>query len=649
MASRRLRPLVLAGAALLLALVALAVSPGGAWLRDTGIRVVTDPAGMVDPGPLSRHHAAVDELRDCDACHGLTTSPSDDKCIACHEDIGRRREEGGGWHAGFAATCASCHPDHRGDALVDFDRREFNHALARFVLKGRHLELECAACHRASAQAGGDRMRWQEIEHSTCAACHEDPHTPALGDDCSRCHDENGWSGRTLHFAHERDTAFPLAGAHAKVACAQCHVGAEPGSALASARLRGTPTQCAGCHTDPHLQTLGDDCARCHVEAGWTGDHLRFRHDRDSGFRLEGAHAAVQCIACHVPASASGELASSLLAGTPTECSGCHEDAHAPTLGSDCERCHVTAEWGGRALRFRHDADTAFALTGGHRTLACTACHRSPSPEAPLAAAPLRGTPTACSTCHDDPHAGQFARDCATCHETTGWTGRSIAIDHSAFPLRGRHTAVSCEKCHPPVPPSGSLASAKFVAISHDCSACHEDPHEGTLAPRNCAGCHDERDWTARAFDHQRDARLALDAVHAGLDCARCHDGLRFRPAPTGCAECHVDEAAHLAGGGGLPPDPHAGGVTCADCHETSRAKDDVAAMAARCSRCHAPSYGQLHVERTRRIDGLVLSARAAGGSAPDLVDHLRRLSWHNYLPAEERLRKLATTVPSLR
>jgi Zn finger protein HypA/HybF involved in hydrogenase expression len=48
-------------------------------------------------------------------------------------------------------------------------------------------------------------------------------------------------------------------------------------------------------------------------------------------------------------------------------------------------------------------------------------------------------------------------------------------------------------------------------------------------------------------FDHQRDARFALDAQHEKLQCSACHRAyqtaqgsvVRFKPLGVTCAECH--------------------------------------------------------------------------------------------------------------
>ena len=138
--------------------------------------------------------------------------------------------------------CEHCHPDHRGRdvPLVRWpggDRDGFDHAkLARFPLRGAHAPLECRDCHKpellrgdvAPALSDDERPRTFLGLGTTCAACHDDPHEPSLGDDCKRCHDESDWghASNDDHFDHGK-TRFPLRGGHAEVGCAKCHGGTD--------------------------------------------------------------------------------------------------------------------------------------------------------------------------------------------------------------------------------------------------------------------------------------------------------------------------------------------------------------------------------------------------------------------------------------
>ncbi|MGE5198818.1 MAG: hypothetical protein ACM3H9_04200, partial [Rhodospirillaceae bacterium] len=137
----------------------------------------------------------------------------------------------------------------------------------------------------------------------------------------------------------------PLSRAHATLEgvdkCQKCH---EPGRKV-------TSDLCLSCHKPiaeriqqkkgVHRDVSGD-CAACHVEHAGADAELRpfdrntFDHAAETGFALEGRHAAIakDCAKCHKTRS--------FLAATPV-CSACHADIHKPSLGSDCRACHSTA------------------------------------------------------------------------------------------------------------------------------------------------------------------------------------------------------------------------------------------------------------------------------------------------------------------
>jgi hypothetical protein len=249
-------------------------------------------------------------------------------------------ERGLGHHGGFQGACASCHVEHRGRAadLLGLDREAFNHEQALFPLRGAHVEVECDECHlRVSAETQREAFHPIGAPHERCADCHADPHgaTFAAGRDCVACHSEGGWSARFLvagpeaaqrGFSHDRDTRWPLAGAHARLACGACH-GTDRKAAAQQAGLapgRGTPLDCAGCHDDPHRSALGSDCARCHGAEAWKGPGAIFDHAAHTRFPLDALHAGLSCTSCH----SDGRFQS-----TGRECADCHRDAAALLAG----------------------------------------------------------------------------------------------------------------------------------------------------------------------------------------------------------------------------------------------------------------------------------------------------------------------------
>lgn len=324
--------------------------------------------------PLIGAHASAS----CAACHGQNNAvPKPAKsCNACHarDDV----------HKGQNGTdCQSCH-NSRTWKQVSFDHDR----LTSFALRGAHRAATCQACHVQPPKAVKLRV--------DCVSCHDkdDVHKGGNGPECAQCHGETSW--KVVSFDHDVMTHFPLAGAHAKVKCQDCHV--KPPKEL---KLSGT---CASCHgkDDVHKGHLGTNCQDCHGAVSWKAG-IRFDHGL-TRFPLLGKHAAVDCKACHVDAS---------FAAKGNRCAACHvDDHHKGTLGqpADCAACHNSVDW--KVWAFDHDKMTRFALTGSHKGLICSGCHVRPGDPAKVS--------TQCVSCHrrDDVHRGGFGPDCARCHTT---------------------------------------------------------------------------------------------------------------------------------------------------------------------------------------------------------------------------------------
>jgi hypothetical protein len=336
-------------------------------------------------------------------------------------------------------------------------------------------------------------------------------------------------SWRNARFDHGK-TKFPLRAAHQTVPCAACHI---------AGKYRGTPARCADCHApdDVHAGSRGSDCAQCHVESGWKNS--RFDHARETGYALEGAHAALDCAGCHRSGRFEDEL--------PRTCVGCHRsnDAHATRFGEACGDCHRSDGW--KPVEFDHGGRAHFALEGRHAALDCHTCHTARVVEQKL--------PTECASCHrgDDVHGGALRTGCDSCHTPEGWT-KGLQFDHDLgnFPLLGMHVLVGCGQCH---------ATRGFAGTPSECIACHRasDVHKGSLG-RDCAACHSPNGWQLWEFDHDRQTRFALTGRHASLSCGDCHRGATGQmKLPSECAACHRDDDIHLG----------QFGTQCQRCHGT--------------------------------------------------------------------------------
>lgn len=328
--------------------------------------------------PLTGAH----ESASCGGCHiseRYENTPQD--CVSCHaiDDA----------HAGnFGSSCADCH------GTESWVQKGFDHEKeSGFALVGAHGKSSCASCHR---QPPGERKLPE-----TCTGCHasDDIHASRFGNDCSRCHSPNVW--RRAKFDHDKETDFPISGAHAETACNTCH----------TERLDGAneiATDCYSCHRqdDVHKASLGTDCAGCHSEKSFS-EGVLFDHEL-TRFPLLGLHAIAACESCH-PSQAFSQ--------TKIDCRSCHgsDDIHKGSIGTDCGRCHNPNGWA--IWRFDHGAETGFALHGQHDGLQCAACHRSPMSK-------RAKKQDECIDCHasEDAHRGEFGRSCGDCHNAAAWT-----------------------------------------------------------------------------------------------------------------------------------------------------------------------------------------------------------------------------------
>ncbi|MCP4573838.1 MAG: hypothetical protein GY838_15885 [bacterium] len=285
--------------------------------------------------------------------------------------------------------------------------------------------------------------------------------------------------------------------------------------------------------------------------------------------RLGDREVAGKCLECHQ------EIAAMRAGG---------RGLHAADEYEDCVDCHVEHQgrdydlvhWPGGRENFDH-AETGHALAGAHVRLECHQCHAVRNMTAPgdlratgkdLARTYL-GLATACASCHDDVHQGQFASGgdvpaCTRCHDESAWKPVSgFDHDRTAFVLTGRHAQVECGRCHADLPAAdGAPATPHFTGLEFaTCTACHADPHAGALGS-DCTRCHTTGDWRqiiGEGFDHGLTG-YPLAGRHRDVTCASCHGGDRRKPAHGACRDCHAD--AHDAGAVDRPRL-----AVCKDCH----------------------------------------------------------------------------------
>ena len=453
---------------------------------------------------------------------------------------------------GLQSRCDSCHFDeHRGQLGKDCQRchsdeastftvaRFFDHARTDFPLRGKHTPVACAECHPqvpAGAEPTGFLKpraaafaRYKPIAHGGCASCHRDPHRGAFGNNCADCHNENGWDvvnpsqglGDNFHDA----TRFPLKGLHRDVKCKSCHgpFGSRP------VQYKGLAfRKCGDCHPDGHEGQLAArggaapaDCGDCHSVSGFSPARFELEQHAKTPFPLTGAHRATACRNCHlvdaelvkrvdpaVRAKLARQRRPERIAmvtmrpkRAPGDCSDCHRDPHqgqfaAQTMaGDDCAACHTTESFA--KVRFDHNRDSRFPLTGAHSKAPCASCHRRETiraggPEATR----YKPVATSCTGCHLDEHRGQFTarangrsdrreagggKDCSFCHPTDSFKKTSFTHQDrrfTTFALAGKHSSLPCGSCHRPVQ-VGQAQTVRYRPVPRDCEGCHTDFHHG--------------------------------------------------------------------------------------------------------------------------------------------------------------------------
>ena len=461
------------------------------------------------------------------------------KCSACHKSQEADYPAGHGTAVRYkvGTTCLSCHADaHRG-AMGSTCRRchtpvEWRtvsrafHKVGVFPLEGRHLLVDCVACHRDGVIKGTP---------TRCYDCHwirrqDDPYQTRLGTDCSACHRPVSWTA--VNWDHGAVTGVALGPVHRALGCDGCH--------KSRTFVKGS-VACSSCHAEQYQSAKNPNhaaagfpmqCELCHraSQASWS----QAVFDHNAYFPLAGAHRTQSCTACHK---------SNIYKGTPRDCVGCHRANYDRTQSPNhaaagfpttCESCHqsTASSW---QTSFNHNA--VFQLSGVHATQACTACHKNNV---------YKGTPRDCVGCHrtnydrtTNPNhaAAGFPTTCETCHNGASATW-SASFDHNRFfVLAGRHLTAACSSCH---------VNNVYKGTPRDCYPCHQTSYDKTTNPNHraasfpttCDVCHRNTDtsWNQGRFDHTWFP--ITSGKHAGNPCSACHTDPNNYKVFT-CLTCH--------------------------------------------------------------------------------------------------------------
>jgi len=455
-------------------------------------------------------------------------------------------------------------------------------------------------------------------------------------------------------------TTYPFS-AHARVACAECHIGAGA-SWFIKAKISGVRQVVAVLrNTYPrpippaiqHLRPAAETCEQCHWPRKFYGAQLRER-----------VHFAED------EANSRRDIQMLVKTGGGDEMTGRVEGIHMHMLLSGrmeyvaTDTSLQTIPWvkwtrpNGEELVYRADGKPTEAPPppGERRHLDCMDCHNRPAHKFPPPAAALdlylargridaslpyikREATRVLVAPYPDPSTArsEIANRLTTFyrkHYPAVWetNGREIElaisrvqeiygytffpemqVDWRTYPDNIGHLyAPGCFRCH-----DGRHRNRYGDTIGRDCNLCHD-----FLSPvQHEAG----RSLIRKgAFVHP----FELTGIHATLMCYRCHTGALLDPT---CGGCHVVEnglytaTAPALYGYGVVASPMSGSVECEGCHDLSQdhpASD--AAVGEACAACHDEQHrASLTAWRVRlaAVRGRADAALARGRRASTEMD----------------------------
>jgi hypothetical protein len=253
-------------------------------------------------------------------------------------------------------------------------------------------------------------------------------------------------------------------------------------------------------------------CESCHTVKAFAPSTFTLARHEKTKFVLSGAHMAVPCADCH-SAKAGSPKSSAPFHFRDLACTTCHEDVHhgqfkaqmakrkAGGAAAGCEACHSVNEWKD-VTKFDHN-QTDYPLVGAHKAVACIDCHKPPNLETNMRNVSFKAAPKVCESCHEDPHARQFAKNsanpgCEQCHTPMKWKPSQFDHEKTPFSLKGAHQQVRCTACHKNVRDVNGNQVLFYLPTPKECAACHGTKMTGlnwNPEPRTLSV------WLARTLD----------------------------------------------------------------------------------------------------------------------------------------------------
>lgn len=414
--------------------------------------------------------------------------------------------------------------------------------------------------------AGAQRVSPTDVD---CITCHPNVHATMVGAGektavrCRTCHAQAHAPVDQLYTGVGTDsTVLPDKMYLARVACGECHTGAERGAAAGAPRTAALTRACTSCHGARFEQMLPRWSAAmtAHTQAAdayvaSAAADPRLAAQPGARARVAAARASVSLVTAgnglhNVPGADALLRTAVRTVGDAYRAAGLPVPA-APALGPDpaieaCAYCHYGIETVRGTVAGRSFDHADHVLRAG---VACTQCHSAANYFTGTAGQvdPRHGHTTVSAASCNDCHHVKSTLACTTCHQPGALAAHadsatlSLRLTPAGAPASRRvafrhdaHAAVACASCHT------DRSGVRNVAA---CTTCHEAHHEQAA---DCTACHGT---SVRSF-HTAANHLACTQCHARQTvqlltgnrtfCLSCHVDRRDHHPAQECAPCHM-------------------------------------------------------------------------------------------------------------
>jgi predicted CXXCH cytochrome family protein len=439
-------------------------------------------------------------------------------------------------------------------------------------------------------------VRGEEIDFSSCSACHTDKTEgtvihPALEMGCETCHEVD----------QDQDWTDVFLVAEGNELCVTCH-----------GDKQAEPSQ-----IDLHSPVRRDQCITCHDSHVSDNDAL-LRQPLEGLTREENL-----CLTCHDNISA--QLAKENVHGAVEfGCATCHTTHKSDPVDTPEAQFHLNEAQPGLCVNC-HDIEdeTLVTVHSGQpfQTANCTMCHNPHgSDNAKLINNTVHGAfEMGCETCHDTPANGEVVLQegagkdmCLMCHEDVSEKLASGETIH--FPLEMDDGCINCHNPHATTSPkllkdgpvrtcfschselAEQRAAKDFLhrpVFEQSCVICHQ-PHTGererflrTNVSELCLGCHGSQARKQLAGGQNLLLYKGVKEVSP-----KALQGIRFLPVRPGQTKGHPVASHPVAGEHTIKGTPQE--ITCVICHTPHAANGSQKLFASEtsrsmevCTKCH--------------------------------------------------------------